>query len=216
MINDQDGSLAIEGGRDIAPLVNSLLSLPFALRVATKDFHPRDHISFASNHAPPNNKPSESVITMSNPLNAEETEESRLWPDHCVQGTTGCDLVAELDVSKFQHIVEKGQDARVEMYSAFAANFTKPVVANSGLAKLLHDTGITHVYVAGLAFEHCVKATAIHASQEGFQTYVIREATRSGDASLLTTEAVLEDLERHGVQAIAIHDAEKHVIDGRA
>ncbi|KAF2795244.1 Isochorismatase hydrolase [Melanomma pulvis-pyrius CBS 109.77] len=175
------GSLAVQEGRDIVPALNELLSLPFAVKIATKDFHPPDHISFASNHPPPDNKPFASMYTITNPLNPEETQQTRLWPDHCVQGTKGAELVPELHVSKVHHIVEKGQDKRVEMYSAFADPFTNPNVSRSKLAQILHDEGITDVYVAGLAADYCVKFTALDARKEGFRTWVVGEATRPVD-----------------------------------
>lgn len=175
----------MQGGRDIVALVNELLNLPFPVKVATKDFHPPDHISFASNHPPPDNIPFVTVITIKNPLNPEETEETLLWPDHCIQGTKGAELVPELDASKFDHIVEKGLDKRVEMYSAFADPFLSPKVSRSQLAPILHDAGVTDVYIVGLAADYCVKFTALDARKEGFNTWVVGDATRAVDASAL-------------------------------
>lgn len=175
----------MQGGRDIVPLVNELLSLPFAVTIATKDFHPQDHISFASNHPPPNNVPFVSMITINNPLNPEEKQETRLWPDHCVQGTNGSELLPELEVARVNHIVEKGQDKRVEMYSAFADPFLDPTVSRSKLAQILRDAGVTDVYVAGLAADYCVKYTALDAHREGFKTWVIGDATRAVDPTAL-------------------------------
>ncbi|PSN65102.1 Isochorismatase hydrolase [Corynespora cassiicola Philippines] len=200
-----NGSLAVAGGRDIVPALNELLSLPFPVKIATKDFHPQDHISFASNHEPPNNKPFESTITIHNPLNPDETQETRLWPDHCVQGSKGAELLPELDVGKVHHIVEKGQDRRVEMYSAFADPFTNPNVAKSKLAQLLHDAGVTDVYVAGLAADYCVKFTALDAAKEGFKTWVLGDATRAVDPSALP--GVQKTYEGAGVKVITKDEA---------
>ncbi|KAF2469022.1 Isochorismatase hydrolase [Lindgomyces ingoldianus] len=199
-----NGSLAVQGGRDIVPTVNELLSLPFPVKIATKDFHPQDHISFASNHPPPNNKPFESMITITNPLNLEETQETRLWPDHCVQGTKGSELLPELDIGKFQHIVEKGQDRRVEMYSAFADPFTNPNISRSNLAQILRDASVTDVYIAGLAADYCVKFTALDARKEGFNTWVVGEATKPVDASAL--EDVYKEYSKVGVTLIGKED----------
>lgn len=199
----KNGALAVRGGRDIVPLINDLLARSFALKIATKDFHPKDHISFASNHEAPNNKPFESVITIHNPLNHGETQETRLWPDHCVQGTKGAELLPELDVQKVHKIVEKGQDKRVEMYSAFADPFRDPSVATSGLAKLLHDADITDVFVVGLAADYCVRYTALDAAKEGFKTRVIEDATRAVDPSSM--DAVLREYSEAGVTVIG-HD----------
>jgi nicotinamidase-related amidase len=167
------------------PLVNELLALPFSVKIATKDYHPTDHISFASNHPAPDNIPFVSIITIKNPLNPEEVQETRLWPDHCVQGTKGAELLQELDVGKIHHVVEKGQDKRVEMYSAFADPFLNPTVSRSRLAQILHDAGVTDVYVAGLAADYCVKYTALDARREGFKTWVVADATRAVDPSTL-------------------------------
>jgi|SRR5579871_916334 len=196
----KNGSLAVQGGRDIAPVVNELLSLPFTLKIATKDFHPKDHISFASNHPPPNNVPFVTEITIANPYNPAETETTRLWPDHCIQGTKGAELIPELETSKVQHIIEKGQDKRVEMYSAFAAPFSNPVVSRSGLADTLKEAKITHVYVVGLAMDYCVKFTALDAAKEGFSTYVVHEGTRAVDPT--KWDNVRSQLEKAGVKMV--------------
>ncbi|KAF2124351.1 Isochorismatase hydrolase [Dothidotthia symphoricarpi CBS 119687] len=201
-----NGTLAVEGGRDIVPAINALLSLPFAVKIATKDFHPQDHISFASNHSAPDNKPFESVCTIANPLNPGETQETRLWPDHCVQGTKGSDLLPELDLSRVDRVVEKGQDKRVEMYSAFADPFTSPCVVKSDLAKSLHDAGVTDVFVVGLAADYCVKHTALDAQKEGFKTWVIGEATKAVDPAALPD--VYKMYEKAGVTVIGKDDAQ--------
>ncbi|KAK7738300.1 NAD(+) salvage pathway protein [Diaporthe eres] len=178
------GSLAIPQGRDIAPTVNELLSLPsFAVRIATQDWHPADHISFAANHPSPPKQPFVDSVTVVNPHNASESYETRLWPVHCVQGTKGAELVPELAAGRVDVVVKKGTDARVEMYSAFYDPFESPRVSDSGLARALRDRGVTHVYVVGLAFDYCVSATAADAAKEGFVTYVVEEGTRAVDAS---------------------------------
>jgi nicotinamidase-related amidase len=196
----------VAGGRDIVPTINELLSLPFAIKVATKDFHPQDHISFASNHPAPNNKPFESMVKITNPQNPDESQETRLWPNHCVQGTKGSELLPELDVGRVDKIVEKGQDKRVEMYSAFADPFTSPCVARSDLANTLKDAGVTDVFVVGLAADYCVKFTAIDAQKEGFKTWVIGEATKAVDPSSLGD--VHKEYERVGVSVIGRDDAQ--------
>ncbi|KAI0421757.1 isochorismatase [Xylaria grammica] len=174
------GSLAVPGGRDVVAPINKLLELPFALKVATKDWHPPDHISFAANH--PGKQPYTDFVTIVNPDNATESYSSRLWPVHCVQGTPGAELLPELDAGKLDEIVEKGTDRRVEMYSPFYDPFTSPRVSDSGLATLLRDRGVTDVYVVGLAGDYCVKSCAEDAAKEGFRTYLIEECTRAVDA----------------------------------
>jgi len=195
-----NGSLAVQDGREIAPIVNHLLSLPFVLKVATKDWHPQDHISFASNHPPPKNVPFTSEVTIKNPHNPSETQTTRLWPDHCVQGTKGAELVPELDRAKIDHIIEKGQDKRVEMYSAFADPFISPTVSKSDLEAVLKDKGMTHVYCVGLAMDYCVKFTAIHAAEAGFATFIINEGTKAVDPT--SWDTVKSQLKQAGVEMV--------------
>jgi nicotinamidase-related amidase len=196
----QNGSLAVPDGRAIIPTVNKLLSLPFALKIATKDWHPADHISFASNHA--GKKPYTDFTTIINPSNADETYEARLWPVHCVQGTPGAFLIRELDKGKFDTVVEKGQRKEVEMYSAFYDPLEKPRVSDSGLANLLRERRITDVYVVGLAADYCVKCTAVDAAREGFKTCIVEEGTRAVDAN--AWERVKVELKAKGVDVISV------------
>ncbi|KAF2752728.1 Isochorismatase hydrolase [Pseudovirgaria hyperparasitica] len=197
------GALQVSDGRTIIPLINTLLSSPsFALRIATKDDHPPNHISFASQHAPPNNVPFESTITITNPLNPSQTQVSRVWPDHCIQGTLGNQFVSELDVSNVQ-VVRKGQDARLEMYSVFCDPFG---VAKSEAADLLRAKGVTHVYCVGLAADYCVKYTALDSVKEGFETYIIREGTKAVDQERL--ENCYAEIEKQGVRVVHIDSEE--------
>ncbi|CRK11620.1 hypothetical protein BN1723_009433 [Verticillium longisporum] len=167
------GSLAVADGRDITPIVNSLLSLPFVAKIATKDWHPADHISFASNHA--DASPFTSTTTITNPANPSESYASRLWPVHCVQNTSGASLVPELEAHRLTATVEKGHVRDVEMYSAFRDPYG---VVDSGLAETLQGQGVTDVFIVGLAGDYCVKCTAVDAAREGFRTCVVEEGTR--------------------------------------
>ncbi|EGO51930.1 hypothetical protein NEUTE1DRAFT_71058 [Neurospora tetrasperma FGSC 2508] len=192
-----NGTLAVTGGRSITPLINTLLSSPlFVLRVATKDWHPPNHISFASNHnhtSSPSSSPccpdssGEAAIpflsttTVHNPHNPSESYTTRLWPSHCIADTPGASLIPELDVSKIDRILEKGTNPLVEMYSAFYDPFTSPRVSDSGLAHMLKEAKVTHVYVVGLAADYCVWSTAMDAHNEGFETVVVEEATKPVD-----------------------------------
>ncbi|KAF2998672.1 NAD(+) salvage pathway protein [Neopestalotiopsis sp. 37M] len=174
-----NGSLAVEGGRDIATTINKLLDLPFVLKVATKDWHPPSHISFASNHK--DKQPFRDSINIINPANPEETYESRLWPVHCVQGTPGAELIPELAIGKVDKIMEKGQDERVEMYSPFYDPFESPQGCDSGLADLIRSYNVTDVYVVGLAADYCVFNCAKDSAKEGFKTYVVEQGTKAVD-----------------------------------
>ncbi|KAK7430971.1 NAD(+) salvage pathway protein [Neonectria magnoliae] len=168
-----NGSLAVTDGRAIAPAINTLLHLPFVLKIATKDWHPRHHISFAANH--PGAEPYTSSHTIAYPSDPSRTYTTTLWPVHCVQGSLGAELVPELDVAALHSVIEKGKDPTVEMYSAFYDPFH---VNDSGLAKMLTDAAVTDVFVVGLASDFCVKATAEHAVEEGYRTFIVNEGTR--------------------------------------
>ncbi|KAH9220551.1 nicotinamidase [Leptodontidium sp. 2 PMI_412] len=199
-----NGSLAVPNGRSIIPTINTLLTLPFVLKIATKDWHPPDHISFASNHPP--KKPFIDTTTVINPSNASETYETRLWPDHCIQHTPGAELVPELDLEKVDKIVEKGMRREVEMYSAFYDPLEKPRCSDSGLADVLRGRGISHVFVVGLAFDYCVRATALDASKEGFRTVVVREGTKAVDPE--AWEEVERELKGKGVDVVGVEGEE--------
>ncbi|KAL3474700.1 Isochorismatase-like protein [Aspergillus californicus] len=179
-----NGSLAVEGARDMAPTINALLAHPgFAVRVASQDYHPLEHISFATNHPSPNNRPFECSIEMSNPAGGRETEtkQQTLWPVHCVQQTPGADIIPELDTSKIDLFVKKGMHPLVEMYSAFADAFGNQdpaiVSVNANLRSFLTDKGVTDVFVVGVAGDFCVKHTAIDAAASGFRSHVVQDAT---------------------------------------
>lgn len=202
------GSLAIEGGRDVAPLINSLLSQPFALKIATKDAHPSDHVSFATSHSPLK-KAFESVFKISNPSDETQSYEIPIWPAHCVQGTKGAEIIPEIDVSRLDEVVEKGKDSRMEMFSSFADVFgRKPSVDSQDLAELLKRAGVTHVFIVGLAGDYCVKCTALDAKKEGFEVYVVQEATRSVDAGEKGWGAARKEMGMAGIDMISIEGPE--------
>ncbi|KAM0282386.1 hypothetical protein ACHAQH_003066 [Verticillium albo-atrum] len=195
------GSLAVPNGRDIAPIVNTLLNLPFIARIATKDWHPVDHISFASNH--PDASPFTSTTEITNPANPSESYASRLWPVHCVQNTPGAALVPELDADRLTKTVEKGHVRDVEMYSAFRDPYG---VVDSGLAESLRSQGATDVFVVGLAGDYCVKCTAVDAAREGFRTYVVEEGTRCVEPE--KWEGCKGELEAGGVRVVTVEGSE--------
>ena len=190
------------------PVVNDLLKLPFVLKVATKDHHPPNHISFASNHE--GKQPFASFATIRNPNNPDEAYESRLWPDHCVIGTAGNKLVQELDVEGVDLVLEKGTDPRVEMYSAFRPPLTDPPLreSESELEGVLKDKAVTDVYFVGLAGDYCVRFSAIDcakAEDAGWNTYVIEEGIRSVDPGTGWEEARAEMLDA-GVKVVSLKD----------
>ncbi|KAI8957601.1 hydroxymethylglutaryl-coenzyme A reductase-domain-containing protein [Daldinia sp. FL1419] len=199
-----NGSLAVANGRDIAPLVNKLLASPFVIRIATKDWHPQNHISFATNHQ--GKVPFEDSITIVNPHNEAETYESRLWPVHCVQGSPGAELIPEIRASQLDIVLQKGIDPRVEMYSPFYDPFRSPRICDSGLVKLLKEKQVTDVYVVGLAADYCVKNAAVDAAKEGFKTYLVEECTRAVDPS--AWPECKKEIEISGAKVVSIDGPE--------
>lgn len=125
-----------------------------------------------------------------------------LWPDHCVQGTAGCDFIPELNLSQIEHFIRKGEDSRVEAYSGFGPPFRSPAVAMSGLASLLKESGIKRVFVCGLAYDYCVKCTAIDAADAGYETFLVEDAARAVDQSAEGLAANKREMEERGVKFV--------------
>lgn len=161
------GSLAVPQGDEIIDLVNKLQS-SFKLIVATQDWHPTGHKSFASSHK---DKKTFETITL-NGL------EQILWPDHCVQGTSGAEFHVDLEMNLIEAIFRKGMDPEIDSYSGFYDNGHKKT---TGLAGYLRERQVQRVYICGLAADFCVFYTAKDALKEGFDTYVIEDATRAID-----------------------------------
>ncbi|KAJ5163188.1 uncharacterized protein N7500_005018 [Penicillium coprophilum] len=207
------GSLAVAGGREIASIINTLLAKPgFVTRIMTKDYHPKDHISFASNHPGPDNQPFTSFVTINNPAlgKESETKPQQLWPVHCVAGTPGAEIIPEIDTSSDHLVVHKGMLPGVEMYSVFADAFgncdhgTNAHSVSLDVATTLKAQGVTDVFVVGLAGDYCVKATALDAAKTGFKSWVIEEGTKCVVPA--GWDATREELETAGVSIISIDD----------
>ena len=200
--------MAVTGGRIIAHVINDLLSLPFTLKVATKDFHPVDHISFVTSHSPPNNKPFESTVKIPNPVDETQHYQIPLWPVHCVQGTKGAEIIPEIQISKLHVIVEKGQDKRVEMFSGFKDVFGNKSSAptSQDLASLLNSQEITHIFTVGIAGDFCVKCTALDAKTEGFQVYAVEDGIGSVNPGASGWGAARKMMEDAGIGIISMSD----------
>ena len=158
------GSLPVEDGESIIPLVNEIQS-KFELVVATQDWHPHDHKSFASMHE--GKKPFD-VIELNGLTQV-------LWPDHCVQNSAGADFHPALHTSRIEAIFRKGMDPEIDSYSGFFDNGHRK---STGLAGYLRERAVQEVYVCGLAADYCVYFTALDALREQFRTFYIKDATR--------------------------------------
>ncbi|KAL8729661.1 MAG: hypothetical protein Q9166_004610 [cf. Caloplaca sp. 2 TL-2023] len=183
--------------------------MPFTLKVATRDFHPPDHISFDSSHPPPHNKAFESSTAITNPQNTSESSTIPIWPAHCVQGTPGAELIPEIDVSKIDRMIDKGRNRSVEMFSAFADAFgNRSDAASFDLAAYFTQYGISRVFIVGLAGDYCVRCTAIDAKQEGFEVFVLDEAVKSIDSGEKGWEAAKTEFERNDIKVVSIDGPE--------
>jgi nicotinamidase/pyrazinamidase len=160
------GRLAVPGGHEVVPLINSLAGR-FAHVVLTQDWHPRGHLSFASSQG-------------KQPFQTIDVAYGRqiLWPDHCVQGTSGAEFHAGLRIPHAELVLRKGHHREVDSYSAFYENDRK---TRTGLAGYLRERGFTRVFLAGLAFDFCVRYSAEDARREGFEAFVFEDACRSID-----------------------------------
>lgn len=180
------GSLEVKDGDQVIPVANELQQ-HFDLVVATQDFHPEDHGSFAANHE--GKEPGEYIE-----LNGLE---QILWPVHCVQGTEGAEFADDLQMEKVQKIFKKGVDAEIDSYSGFYDNGHK---RSTGLSEYLKAKGVDRVFIVGLAADVCVKFTALDALKEGFKTVVVKDGTRAVNMQEGDYEKTMEKLSQEGAQ----------------
>ncbi len=181
------GSLAVADGDAVVPVINRLAA-GFQAVVVTQDWHPAGHISFASSH---DGKAPFDMIDL--PYGPQV-----LWPDHCVQGTEGAALAADLDLPHAQLIVRKGHHQHIDSYSAFMeADKATP----TGLAGYLRERGLTEIFACGLATDFCVSWSAQDAAKAGFAVTVIEDACRAIDLDG-SLEAAWAAMEGAGVKRI--------------
>jgi len=186
------GALAVGDGDAILEPIRELVERnPFGLYVATQDWHPPGHASFASSHE--GREPLD-VIRL-------HGHEQTLWPDHCLQGSAGAELHAAIPWNRVSAIVRKGADPRTDSYSAFRNNWDpegqRPA---TGLAGYLKERGIETVVLCGLARDFCVKWSAEDAAAGGFRTVVLWDLTRPVDPA--SDDRVRHDLARAGVEVV--------------
>ena len=185
------GALAVPRGDEIVPAVNRLAAR-FEHVVLTQDWHPRDHVSFAANHA--GRQPFETV-----PL---AYGEQVLWPVHCVQGTPGAAFHAGLEAVHARLVIRKGYRRDVDSYSAFMEADRR---STTGLAGYLRELGVKRVWCCGLATDYCVAWTALDARAAGFEVTVIDDACRAIDL-----DGSLERAWRELIEAGASRTSEAH------
>ncbi len=182
------GALPVPDGDQAIPLANQIQQR-FDLVVATQDWHPSNHASFAAIH--PGKMPGD-VIDL-------DGLQQTLWPVHCVQNTVGSAFAPGLDISRVRKIFRKGTDPGIDSYSGFFDNGHRK---STGLDFYLKQAGVTETFVLGLATDYCVKFTALDALELGFATYVLVDACRGVDLQTGDVAAALQDMATAGVQII--------------
>lgn len=182
------GTVPVPQGEAIIPIANQLEGR-FKLVVATQDWHPANHKSFAPNHVA--RQPGEVVVLKKRP--------QRLWPAHCVQSTRGSELAASLMLNRVNKIQRKGTDAEIDGYSAF---FDEGQRQGTGLYEYLKDRKVREVYALGLGLDHCVKATALDAVSLGFKTFLIEDACRPFNFAPDETATATAEMRKAGVNII--------------
>lgn len=161
------GALAVPDGDAVVPLINRLAA-HFPHVLMTQDWHPPGHSSFASTHS--GRQPFETMELAYGP--------QTLWPDHCVQGTSGAEFHGDLAIARAELIVRKGFDPAIDSYSAFYENDRETA---TGLTGYLRTRGFKRIFMAGLATDFCVCYSAIDAAREGFEVVVVEDACRAID-----------------------------------
>ncbi len=186
------GALAVQDGDKIIPLINQLVHYPFDIIVATKDWHPSIHCSFANNH---NKEPGEHVQLSG--------IDQILWPAHCIQGSKGSEFASGWDTTSIDKVIYKGTDPMIDSYSTF---FDNEHLKSTGLEDYLKDKGGNEIYVAGLATDYCVKYSVLDALQLGFTPYVIVDACRGVNLKENDSREALELMQRGGAILITFAD----------
>lgn len=190
------GPLEVREGNKILPVIQKLLDFPFDSIIATKDWHPKNHCSFARTH---NLAPGDVIV--------HNGLEQVLWPEHCIQSTPGAEFYPGWDTSKVHKVFYKGIEKDIDSYSTFYDNGKK---RSTGLDSYLKEQGIKNVYIAGLATDYCVKHSVMDALHLGFNTYVIIDACRGINMHPDDTKTAIEEMIRDGAHIIISEKILKH------
>lgn len=189
------------GGADrdqIIPLINELMKLPFDYIVATKDWHPVGHISFASTHG----KEVGERISL-------EGVDQVLWPDHCIQGSPGSEFSPLLNTHKIMDIVYKGTEVDIDSYSAFFDNL---FLRKTHLDDLLKRHKVEDLTIAGLVTDYCVKYSTLDALELGYRVHVIPEACRAINLSPDDEEKAIEEMKRAGAKILTLSEVSTNLL----
>jgi len=187
------GALAVPRGDEVLAPACALEGV-FRCVAATQDWHPPDHKSFAASH--PGKKPGDVILLGG--------VEQVLWPVHCVQHTRGAEISRVLDPERITRVFPKGMDPDVDSYSGF---FDNGRIHATGLDDWLKERGASELYVAGLATDYCVRATALDARKLGWTTSVVEDACRGVELRPGDAARALDELRRSGVRIIDVATA---------
>jgi len=179
------GALAVANGDAVVPVANRLQP-QYELVVATQDFHPAHHLSFATNHT---GKQVGDIIQL-NGL------DQVLWPSHCVQETAGAEFADGLHTEQITKVFPKGTDPEIDSYSGFFDNGHRKA---TGLGDYLKARDVTEVVIVGLATDYCVKFTALDAQELGFRTIVVQDGTRAVNLQPHDFEKAIKEMETVGI-----------------
>lgn len=182
------GALAVAQGDEVISVANALQE-KFDLVVATQDYHPQNHMSFAANHK---DKQIGALIEL-------KGLEQVLWPVHCVQGTHGATFAKDLKMDKVKRIFQKGTNPEIDSYSGF---FDNGYLQATGLGDYLKAQGVNRVVIAGLAADYCIKFTALDAKQLGFETTVVKDGTKAVNLQPDDYEKAMEELNSSGIRTL--------------
>jgi len=186
------GALAVPHGDEVVPIANRL-QRKFELVLATQDWHPSDHGSFAANHK--GKKPGEHIVL--------DGIEQILWPMHCVQNTQGAEFAPSFDTSRIAYVFHKGTERNIDSYSTFFDNAHR---RHTGLAHYLEKRGIKDIYLMGLALDYCVKYSTVDARELGFNTHVIVDGCRGIELERSDIARALDEMEHAGATLLKSGD----------
>lgn len=186
------GNLEVPDGDQVIPIANQAMT-HFSFIVATQDWHPANHLSFAANH--PWRRPGQ-VIELNGVSQI-------LWPMHCVQNSFGAEFANDLHTDKIDKIVYKGTDPEIDSYSAF---FDNAHLRSTGLAAFLKEQGVTELYIMGLATDFCVKYSILDALDLGFEVKLILDGCRGINLKKGDIEHAIEEMRKEG--ATLIHSSD--------
>lgn len=189
------GALEVIDGDQIIPAVSHLIQLPFETIIASKDWHPKNHVSFAATHKK----------HVGDILEKEQVKQI-LWPVHCVENTPGSEFYPGWDTEKVHKIFHKGTNPQIDSYSAFYDNER---IKSTGLGDYLLKHDVTRIFIAGLTTEYCVKYSALDAISMGFHVYVVADACRGVNLHPNDSKKALKEMEAFGAVIVTSDQVKK-------